>query len=70
LVYQDGKAMVRVLKGKNQFNKKLVQLGEQRDSAFVVKSGIAQGDKIVVRSSRPLKEGDVFEIDAPEAKIQ
>lgn len=70
LVYQDGKTMVRVLKGQNQFNKKLVELGEQRDSAFVVKSGIAKGDKIVVRSSRPLKEGDVFEVDAPAAKIQ
>lgn len=70
LVYQDGKPMVRVLKGQNQFNKKLVALGEQRDGAFVVKSGIAKGDKIVVRSSRPLKEGDIFEIEAPAAKIQ
>jgi multidrug efflux pump subunit AcrA (membrane-fusion protein) len=40
LVFQDGKAMVRVLKGKNQFNKKFIVLGEQRDSAYVVKSGI------------------------------
>lgn len=70
LVYQDGKAMVRVLKGKNQFNKRLIGLGEQRDTAYIVKSGIVKGDKIVVRSSRPLKEGDVFEIDPPAAKIQ
>jgi multidrug efflux pump subunit AcrA (membrane-fusion protein) len=70
LVYQDGKAMVRVLKGKNQFNKKLIELGEQRDSAYVVKSGVVKGDKIVVRSSRPLKEGEAFDIDVPAAKIQ
>ena len=70
LIYQDGKPMVRVLKGNNQFNKKLIALGEQRDGAYVVKSGIAKGEKIIVRSSRPLKEGDIFEIEVPAAKIQ
>ena len=55
LVYQDGKPMVRVLKGANQFNKKLIALGEQRDGAYVVKSVIVKGEKIIVRSSRPLK---------------
>ena len=70
LVYQDGKPMVRVLKGANQFNKKLIALGEQRDGAYVVKSGIVKGEKIIVRSSRPLKEGDIFEVEAPVAKIQ
>ena len=63
LVFQDGKPMVRVLTGENQFTKKSIELGEQRDSSFVVKSGIAKGDKIIVRSSRPLKEGDIFEIE-------
>lgn len=66
LVYQDGKPMVRVLKGQNQFDKKAIELGEQRDSSFVVKSGINQGDKIVVRSSRPLKEGDTLEVESSE----
>lgn len=70
LVFQDGKAMVRVLKGKNQFNKKPIILGEQRDNNYVVKSGIAKGDKIIVRSSRPLKEGEMFDVDAPAAKVQ
>jgi multidrug efflux pump subunit AcrA (membrane-fusion protein) len=69
LVFQDGKAMVRVLKGKNQFSKKPIILGEQRDNNYVVKSGIAKGDKIIVRSSRPLKEGEMFDVDAP-AKVQ
>jgi len=66
LVFQEGKPMVRVLKGQNQFDKKPIELGEQRDSSFVVKSGIAQGDKIVVRSSRPLKEGDTLEVENTE----
>jgi multidrug efflux pump subunit AcrA (membrane-fusion protein) len=70
LVYQDGKAMVRVLKGTNQFSKKAIILGEQRDSNFVVKSGILKGEKIIVRSSRPLKEGDILEVDASTAKLQ
>lgn len=68
LVFQEGKPMVRVLKGQNQFDKKTIELGEQRDSTFVVKSGIAQGDKIVVRSSRPLKEGDTLDIEAPSSE--
>lgn len=63
LVFQEGKPMVRVLKANNQFDKKAIELGEQRDSSFVVKSGVTQGDKIVVRSSRPLKEGDTLEIE-------
>lgn len=70
LIFQEGKPMVRVLKGQNQFDKKPIELGEQRDSSFVVKSGIAQGDKIVVRSSRPLKEGDILDIDAPSEKTR
>ncbi len=70
LVYQEGKPMVRVLKGQNQFDKKLIELGEQRDSSFIVKSGITKGDKIVVRASRPLKEGDVFDIEPAPAKTQ
>ena len=70
LVFQDGKAMVRVLKGVNQFSKKVIVLGEQRDNNYVVKSGITKGEKIIVRSSRPLKEGEIFEVDAPApAKI-
>ncbi len=65
LVFQDGKAMVRVLKGENHFSKKEIVLGEQRDSNYVVKSGIKKGEKIIVRSSRPLKEGEMLEVEAP-----
>ncbi|MGZ3770919.1 MAG: efflux RND transporter periplasmic adaptor subunit [Bdellovibrio sp.] len=70
LVFQEGKPMVRVLKGENQFTKKPIELGEQRDGSFVVKSGIAKGDKIVVRSSRPLKDGDILEIEKPAEKTR
>jgi multidrug efflux pump subunit AcrA (membrane-fusion protein) len=70
LVFQDGKPMVRVLKGKNQFSKISIELGEQRDSLYVVKSGIAKGEKIVVRASRPLKEGDLIDIEGPPEKTQ
>lgn len=71
LVFQDGKAMVRVLKGTNQFSKKSIILGEQRDNNYVVKSGITKGDKIIVRSSRPLKEGEMFEVEPMnKTKIQ
>ena len=63
LFYQEGKPLVRILKGKDQFAKKNLELGEQRDSSYVVKSGIANGDKIIVRSSRSLKEGEVIEIE-------
>ncbi|MBC7372191.1 MAG: HlyD family efflux transporter periplasmic adaptor subunit [Bdellovibrionaceae bacterium] len=68
LVFQNGKPMVRVLKGKNGFDKKLVELGEQRDGNYVIKGGIASGDKIVVRSSRPLKEGDLFDVESTGAE--
>ena len=70
LIYQDGKPMVRVLKGKDQVDKKSIELGDQRDSSYVVKSGIAQGDKVVVRSSRPLKENELIEIESAPVTTQ
>jgi len=68
LIFQNGKPMVRVLKGANGFTKRAIELGEQRDTSYVVKSGIARGDKIVVRSSRPLKEGETIDIEAPSTE--
>lgn len=70
LIFQDGKPMVRVLKGLDQVVKKAIELGEQRDTAFIVKSGITQGEKIIVRSSRPLKEGDTIEVEKAEEKTR
>jgi multidrug efflux pump subunit AcrA (membrane-fusion protein) len=70
LTYQNGKPMVRVLNGSNKVDKKPIELGEQRDTSYVVKAGIAKGDKIVVRSSRPIKDTDTVEIEAPTEKVQ
>lgn len=70
LIYRDGKPMVRILQGNNKFTKKPIELGEQRDSFYVIKSGISSGEKIIVRSSRPLKEGENIEIEKSEKKLQ
>lgn len=70
LFYQDGKPLVRVIKGNDQIEKKPIELGEQREGLFVVKSGITAGDKVVVRSSRPIKDGEAIEIEKPETVKQ
>jgi len=70
LVFQDGKPMVRVIKADNKVDKRSIELGEQRDSSFVVKSGIAAGDKVVVRASRALKENDIIEVEKSEEKTR
>lgn len=62
IVFQDGKSFVRTLKGKNQFEKKLIELGEQRENTYLIKKGIQTGEKVIIRSSRPLKENDLIEI--------
>lgn len=66
LFYNDGKSLVRILKSNNQVEKKIVELGDQRENLFVVKSGLKTGEKIVVRSSRPIKEGELIEIEKPD----
>lgn len=70
VIFQDGKPMVRVIQADNKFTKKMVELGEQRDSAFIIKSGIAAGDKVIVRASRPLKETDQVEVEKTEEKTR
>jgi multidrug efflux pump subunit AcrA (membrane-fusion protein) len=70
LIFQDGKPMVRVIKADNKVDKKSIELGEQRDSFFVVKSGITAGDKVVVRASRTLKENETIEVEKPEEKTR
>lgn len=71
LMYRDGKPLVRILKaGSGGFEKKAIELGEQRQDRFVVKQGIANGDKVIVRSSRPLKDGEPVEIEGTEPKEQ
>lgn len=67
LIFRDGKPMVRLLKDANKLDKRPVELGEQRDGSFVVKSGLAAGDRVIVRSNRPLKDGETVDIEKNEA---
>lgn len=63
LVYQDGKPLIRVIKPNNQVQKIPVVLGEQRENLFVVKSGLKSGEKIVLRSSRAIKDGEEIDVE-------
>jgi biotin carboxyl carrier protein len=63
VVYQDGKPAIRVIKADNSTEKRSVELGEQRENLYVVKSGILAGDRVVVRSSRAIREGEAIEIE-------
>lgn len=70
LIFREGKPMVRILQGENKFSKKPIELGEQRDATYVIKSGITKGEKLIVRASRPLKEGETIEVENPTSKSQ
>jgi multidrug efflux pump subunit AcrA (membrane-fusion protein) len=70
IIFQDGKPMVRVMNAEHKVGKKSVELGEQRDSSFVIKSGVLSGDQVVVRASRPLKETDIVEVEKSEEKTR
>jgi multidrug efflux pump subunit AcrA (membrane-fusion protein) len=67
LGYQDGKPMVKVLDGDGKVKRKPVELGEQKESQLVVKSGLEAGEKLIVRANRSVKEGELVEVE-PEAK--
>lgn len=66
IFYMDGKPHLRIVKPNYQIEKKPVDLGEQRESLFVVKSGVQKGDQVVIRSSRPIKDGEVIELQKPD----
>lgn len=65
LIYFDNKPHLRFIGSDLKTEKRSVELGEQRENLFVVKSGLQTGDKIVVRSSRPIKDGESVEIEEP-----
>lgn len=64
VTYSEGKPVVRVVSDKGLVEKKPVQLGEQKESFLVVKSGLKEGEKLVLRANRPLKEGDAVDVEA------
>jgi multidrug efflux pump subunit AcrA (membrane-fusion protein) len=66
LFYSDGKPLVRILNANQLVEKAPVELGEQREELFIVKSGLEAGQKIIVRSSRPIKDGEQIEIEKTE----
>lgn len=70
LTYQEGKPFVHVLSEQNQVIKKEVQLGEMRDGFYVVKSGLQGGERFIVRTTRPLKDGETPEIEESTPKTQ
>ena len=62
--YTDGKPMVKVVDAKGLVKKKPIELAEQRDNDFVVKSGLEPGDKLIIRTNRALKEGEAVQIQS------
>lgn len=70
LSYRDGKANLRFLNKDGTTVRKPIELGEQRESQFVIKGGADIGEKIVVRTNRAIKEGEVVEIEKAATKTE
>ncbi len=68
LSYLNGKPNVRVVDAKMKSKRREVILGEQRESNFVIKSGVVPGDKVVIRSNQSIKDNEEVEIQTPDAK--
>jgi multidrug efflux pump subunit AcrA (membrane-fusion protein) len=64
LGYADGKPTVKVLDGKGLVVRKNIELGEQKESLLVVKSGLEAGEKLIVRSNRTVKDGEAVDVDS------
>jgi membrane fusion protein (multidrug efflux system) len=56
--YIDGKASVRIVDQNNKSKRKTIELGEQVNNSFKVLSGLSEGEKIIIRSSKLVKEGE------------
>jgi hypothetical protein len=55
--------MVRVLEATGKVKRKPVELGEQKEAQLVVKSGLAAGEKLIVRANRSVKDGEAVDIE-------
>lgn len=62
LTYKDGKPYIRVISA-GKMQKKAVELGLQKNEFFEIKSGINEGEQVVLRSNRFVKEGEEVEIE-------
>jgi len=67
LGYSDGKPMVKILDVAGNVKRKPVELGEQKESQLVVKSGLEAGEKLIVRANRNVKDGEAVDVE-PETK--
>lgn len=64
LGYSDGKPMVKVVDAEGLARRKPIELGEQKESLLVVKSGLEAGEKLILRSNRTVKDGEAVEVDS------
>lgn len=65
LSYFEGKPLVKVLNEAGKIEKRSIELGEQRETNYSVIRGLKEGEKIIVRSNRSLKEGEDVEVESP-----
>jgi multidrug efflux pump subunit AcrA (membrane-fusion protein) len=63
LGYLDGKPVVRVLESNGKVKRKPIELGEQKESMLVVLKGLAAGEKLIVRASRSVKDGELVDVE-------
>ena len=68
LGYADGKPTVKVMDASGLVKRKNIELGEQKESQLVVKSGLEAGEKLIVRANRKVADGEAVEVDASGSK--
>ncbi|MGZ3695457.1 MAG: efflux RND transporter periplasmic adaptor subunit [Bdellovibrionota bacterium] len=68
LGYLDGKPSVKILDAAGKVKRKDIELGEQKESLLVVKSGLAEGEKLIVRSNRNVKDGEAVDVESETKK--
>lgn len=66
--FADGNANVKVVTPEGKVVRKNVEVGEQKESDVIITSGLQAGEKIVLRSSRPVKDGESVQVENAESK--
>ncbi len=66
--FTDGNANVKVVNAEGKITRKIIEVGEQKESDVIITSGLQAGDKIVLRSSRPVKDGESVKVENTESK--
>lgn len=65
--YFEGKTTVKVIDKDNKAHRINIEVIEQRDSTLFIKAGLKEGDKLVLRANRSLKEGEEVEVEKDKA---